>query len=200
MRHGRERDVRRDVRGVEVDRVRDRAAVDELDVHHVALAHVDHGTGRGPVERPAGVVDAGRDGEDAILERDRVVVQGAGCELREAGREGVVRGRKRSRVRGNDDRVRSRRSGRARGCHSGHRRHCAVLGHGRRDGAARAIPAAHRHEPDGEGDEHGEAGERDRKRDRAPAGDRGDAVGDRCWCCATHLGQPFRSFRPMLRL
>ena len=38
-------DVRRNIRCVEVDRVRNRATVDEFDIDHVALADMDHRTG-----------------------------------------------------------------------------------------------------------------------------------------------------------
>ena len=64
----RERDVRCDPGRVEVDRVRHRRVVLQRHLHRLALAHVDHRPGRAAVERPGAVLDAGGDGNRAVLD------------------------------------------------------------------------------------------------------------------------------------
>ena len=152
---GRERDVRRDVGGVEVDRVRDRAAVDERDVDHLALRHVHHGSGSGAVERPARVVDARSDVEHAILQRDREVPHRCRRRRRQRGRVRLVRRCKRGGVFGKCDRS-GQRPPWCRGSHAGHRCH-----RGRACGGMGLVAAAHDDEPEDERDDHRDAGEGD---------------------------------------
>ena len=158
-------------RGVEVDRVRDRAAVHERDVDPVALADVDHGAGRAAVERPALVADAGRDVERLVLEPDRVVVHGARADWRQGRIERLA-------VDHSGSRLRRRGLGGGRCCcalHSGHVAHVAHAGHGLRRCRARARSTGCRRRgncPDQEPCEHRETWEQDRQgdRDRAPDG------------------------------
>ncbi len=125
--------VRRDAGGVEVDGVRDRAVVRHLDVHALALPHVDHGARRAARKRPSRELHAGRDLQHDILERD-LHLRDAVDERRQRRRVGLVvdggrggrglRVMRRLHLRGRRRRVRlgcrgrfgRRRGGRCNGC------------------------------------------------------------------------------------
>jgi hypothetical protein len=87
-----ERDVWRDARGVEVDRVRDRSAVRQRHLDQLALADVqDRARGAVAAERPGVVLDARRDLDGHVLQRQVDVRDGTRGRGRERRVIGLVR-------------------------------------------------------------------------------------------------------------